>query len=137
MGMQPTGDYGEQAHVNREKSTSAILLAADTANTTPITAKDANHRVYVQKITLSVTTFSAKTLTFQDTAGTPVPIAIISIPATESTVPGDVTYVCDFGRRGFPLTKGKNLTMVISGAGAAGVLTYEAYEKLEGPVTQD
>lgn len=124
-------DYRSQ---NRDKSTQLQVLAA-TDDTTIITPKSANHQIFVQRITVGITTYSAKTWTFQDSAGTPVPIYHISIPAAAVATPSESNgMVIDFGSRGFGLTVGKTLDLNVSAAGAAGVVTVEAYEVLVGPV---
>lgn len=109
-----------------------FILAATDDQTDVLAVKSANHRLYVQKISISITTYSAKTWTFQDDASTPVPIAHISIPAAAAALPSESgTIVFDFGPTGLPLTLGKNLDLDVSAAGAAGVIHIEAYEKFE------
>jgi len=131
------GDYLHWQFQHTRKITDAFILAATdyTTATALITAKSADHRIYVQRISVSITGYAANTWTFQDSAGTPVPIAFLSIPASTATTFGDEgTVIFDFGPTGIPLTKGKNLNMIMSAAGAAGAIHIEAYEKLEGAV---
>lgn len=130
------GDYKFYQNNYRNYSTDSIALAATdyTTATAIITARNANYTVYVQKITVSVTTYAAKTWTFQDSAGTPVPIAVASIPAAAPTAAGDAEFVYDFGPQGVALTVGKNLNWLMSATGAAGVVHVEAYQKLTLPV---
>lgn len=131
------GDYLHWQFQHTRKIVDRNIAAADTSteHADIITPKSANHRIYVQRIVFAPTTYSAKTFTFQDDAGTPVPIAHMSIPAAAPTTGGDTCmFVIDFGPTGTPLTLGKNLDISISGAGAAGRLHIEAYEKLEGAV---
>lgn len=85
-----------------------------------ITGK-AGWSIYVQKIALSVTTDNAATQTFQDSAGTPVPIA------TSKASPGLGPIEWDFGARGFKLTSGKDFQHKMSGAGMAGAVSVQAY----------
>ena len=131
------GDYFHIQAQNVREITDRFVLAA-TDYSTPnalITAKSANHRVYVQKLTISITTYSAKTWTFQDSAGTPVPIAHISMPAAAVVLPSESgTITFDFGPTGVALTLGKNFNMTMSAAGLAGVVHVEGYQKLEGAV---
>ena len=133
--MPSFGDYvGYQNHYTN-KSTDLNVLAA-TDDTTLITAKSANHRIYVQKIVINITTYSAKTWDFEDNAGTPIQIAHISIPAAAVALPSESnSIVIDFGPKGTPLTLGKNLVLDMSAAGAAGTVHVEAYEKLEGVIS--
>ena len=112
------------------------LLAAEAGPVGNILVpKSANHQIFIQHIVVSVTTYSAKTITFQDDAGTPVPIAHFSIPAAAPTGGGNQEYRIDFTGDGSPLTLGKNLDIVLSGAGVAGRIHVESYQKLIGPVT--
>lgn len=133
--MPSAGDYRfYQGHYSDKTTDVAILAATDYSTgdgTAIISAKSANHQLFIQKITISITTYSAKTWTFNDSAGTPVPVAHISIPAAAVALPsesGDITF--DFGPKGFALTLGKNLLLDMSAAGAAGIIHIEAYEKL-------
>ena len=119
----------------QDKSTTIQLVAATDDQASFIAAKSANHRLYVQRIVVTVTTYSAKTWTFQDTAGTPVPIWHISIPASAPTTGGETAeYVVDFGAEGVALTLGKDLSLDVSAAGAAGIVRVEAYQKLGATV---
>jgi hypothetical protein len=87
--------------------------------------------VYVQRIAVSITTYSAKTWTFTDSTGTPIPNAVISIAAAiEAHVSESGPIVIDFGPEGYALAIGKNLVLDVSATGAAGVIKVEAYEKL-------
>lgn len=129
------GDYLHWQHQHRRKVADKQILAATDDQTDILTAKSANHQIYIQKIIVSITTYSAKTWTFQDDAGTPVPIAVLSIPAAQDTTFGDQgTVTWDFGPVGTPLTKGNNFDLDVSAAGAAGIIHVEGYEVLVGPV---
>ena len=95
-----------------------------------ITPKSANHRIYIQKITLSITTHFDATITFNDD-GTGPPIAAYTDEATAATTgQGHVPIVWDFGPTGRPLTTGANLDIDQSAAGIVGVVHIEAYERL-------
>lgn len=120
---------------NRDKSTQLQMLAATDDQASFIAPKSANHRIFVQKITVGITTYSAVTWTFQDSTGTPVPIWHISIPAAAVALPSESNgMTIDFGAKGFGLTTGQGLSLNVSAAGAAGAITVEAYEVLVGPV---
>ena len=126
------GDYFHLQSQYSRKVTDKFILAATDDQTDVIAVKSANYRIYIQKITVAITTYSAKTWTFQDDASTPVPIWHISIPAAAGTTAADATYTIDFGPTGIALTLGKNLDLDVSAAGAAGAIHIEAYEKFEG-----
>lgn len=125
MNPRSAADYRSQYS---NKSLTGVILAADSATINDfIAAKSTKHTIYVQRITLNVTTDAAKSLTFQDDANTPIVVGVS--PAS----PGlGMTIVSDFGAEGKPLTEGKNLDITISGAGLAGVYVVECYEKLTG-----
>src|SRR3990167_8765707 len=91
-----------------------------------VTVRNANYTIFLQKITVNVSTVAAQTLTFRDDASTPVVFA--ELPA--SAAKGSHT-VLDGGAEGIPLTEGKNLDIVASAAGVAGSLFVEGYPVLQ------
>lgn len=97
------------------------LLAAD-ASKTLVTVRNANYKLFIQRITYVPTTVAAQAITVKDSAGTPVLVALI--PASQAT-----PYVADFGPEGLPLTEGKNLTCANT-AGPGGRFKIECYAKL-------
>ena len=119
-------DYGSYRAWNSDKSTTVIVLAADSATKEDVLAvRNASHRLFVQRIIVNVTTDAAQTLTFQDDASTPI------VVGKSASSPGlGIEIVADYGPQGLGLTVGKNLDVVISGAGLAGHISIEAYEKL-------
>lgn len=106
-------------------STSFVLAAGDNYSVTAkaIIAAKASHTIYVQRIAMGVTTDNAATQTFEDTSGTPVPIA------TSKASPGLVMLEWDFGPNGVALTEGKGLEMKSSAAGLAASIAITAYRK--------
>lgn len=115
--------YFQYARAGRQTKPTELIFPTSQTTTTLITAIDANHTIYVQRITVSITTSAAQTLTFQDTAGTPVVIA--QLPSS----PGAYTrYDFDFGPKGVPLTKGTNLQASFTGAGNGGHIEWRAYQ---------
>lgn len=103
------------------------LLTTDTTTVHAIAAK-ANYTVYIQAIVVNITTDAAQTLTFQDTANTPVVI----VKTRSSPGLGPVDESVDFGPEGKALTESKGLDMVISGAGLGASIKVIAYRKLTG-----
>lgn len=125
MAASVHSDYGYYRAQYHSANVIEKVLAADTATTTAITAKTARHTIFVQRILLSVSTDAAQSLTFQDTAGTPI------VAGKSPASPGlGIEVVCDFGPEGLALTEGKNLQKVISGAGLACQVSYEAYQRV-------
>jgi hypothetical protein len=131
--MAGSGDYLFYQKTYEAKFLDRVILATDTTAQLAaiITVRNAFYQLYIQKVTLSPTTYAAQTLTFQDTAGTPVKLGLISVPATAPTTGGQsAQYLIDFGPRGFAMTLGKNLDIIVSAAGIGGLLHIEAYQKL-------
>ncbi len=135
--MPSFGDYvGYQNHYSNKTTDLTVLAATD--DTTLITAKSANHQIFVQKITITISTYSAKTWLFKDSAGTPVELDLVTIPAAGVALPSENnSIVLDYGPKGTPLTLGKNLLLDVSAAGAAGRIHVEAYEKLGAVIAYD
>ena len=129
------GDYIHFQKTYSSKTTDLTILAATTTQAYFILPKSANHRLYIQKVSIAIDVYAAVTWTLTDSAGTPVLVQIISIPAAAPALPSESTgIVLDFGPTGLGLTTGEGLTLTLSGAGAAGRVHVEAYEKLIGPV---
>lgn len=126
MSASVQADYGHYRAFHHDASVIVPVAAGDSATKeNVIAAKTSRHSIFVQRITLSVTTDSAQSLTFQDDAGTPVVIA--KSPAS----PGlGFEVVADFGPAGIQLTEAKNLDIVISGAGLACQISIEAYQRV-------
>ena len=105
-------------------SGSRRLLAADTGLITLVPAVP-KHTIFIQKIHAQVSTLTASEVWgFQDSAGTPVPIAPVSAAAVEN-------FTYDFGPMGIPCTEGTAFVLNITGAvGAAGWIAWEGYKKL-------
>ncbi len=126
------GDYNFYQRRYASKNTNVAIVVGTQNYADVITPKSANHQIYVQKITVSVTTHFDGTMTFDDD-GAGGPIAVFTDEATVvPTVPSSWTW--DFGPEGYPITKGANLDIGQSAAGIVGVVHIEAYEKLVGPV---
>jgi len=108
-------------------SVDAQMLATDTGTAT-LAALKTGFTIFVTKIVASITTDAAQTLTFQDNASTPVPIA-----KTKAS-PGLGPIVFEFGEDGTGLTEAKQLDMVLSAAGLAGRVHVEGYWKQTAPL---
>lgn len=123
------GDY-EKFRRHYEQINVDYDLATGTAG--PVTLKavrNAGYTIYVQRIDMDVATYSAKVVTFQDSAGTPSVIAQSSIPATEPTNAGAQAFTHDFGPRGTALTEGKDLVLSLSGAGVGARIHIYGYQR--------
>ncbi len=126
------GDYARYQKLYSSKSMTLQVLTT-TDDTTLITSRSANHEIWIQRIVVSITTYAAKTWTFQDSTATPIKIAHISIPAAAVALPSESNaMVHDFGPEGVRLPLGKNFVLDVSATGAAGTVHIDAYERL-GP----
>jgi len=108
--------------IHVDASTSGIVLAA-AATTTAIAALSTKFTIFVQKLTIVITTSAAQIITIKDSAGTPVVIGSIAASAALGSV-----YTIDFGSRGFALTEGKDL-VIAQTAGPAYSYSVDAYQK--------
>jgi hypothetical protein len=127
--MPGAGDYVHYRQMFSDRTKDTVLAATDSGKTDLATVKNANHRLYIQKISYNPITAHATAIVFQDDAGTPVKIG--TVPASQTT-----PIVFDYGPKGRALTLGKNLDASQSGAGPAGDIHVECYERMEG-VTYD
>lgn len=128
-------DYLHLQSVNHRVVINGSLDGTAVAASTPPggTVKDTKHTIFVQKITLSITTHAnGKVFTVQDSAGTPVKVASRTDLTAAAGVPDTVTW--DFGPVGYPLTEGKDLQIVANtgGTGFVGVYHIEGYQKQTG-----
>jgi len=124
------GDYSKYRRHYEDLSFDYDLATATGGPVTLLTARNAKYQIYIQKISIDVGTYSAKVLTFADSAGTPVEIASSSIPGTEPTNAGAQNYEHDFGSEGTALTVGKNLVLTLSGAGVAARIHVACFQRL-------
>lgn len=98
---------------------------AATDDSTLVSVKNASYTLYIQRIIVWISTDAAQSMSFEDSANTPVQIA--EIPAS----PGDSTrWDFDFGDEGLPLTEGKDFKAMVSAAGLAGQIKWYGYQKL-------
>lgn len=130
------GDYNWYRRTYSGWSANANITAAEQTTTAAKTVRSANHQLYIQKITLSITTHAnAKVaLTVQSSNGTPVVIASRTDLTAAAGVPD--TIVWDFGPEGHPIAVGESVNWLWStgGSGPVGKAHMEGYEKLVGPV---
>ncbi len=86
-------------------------------------AAKTGYTVHIQRIVAQITTDAAQSLTFKDTAGTPVVIALI--PAS----PGVGIKEFDYGEHGIALTADKGFEITASAAGLAGPVYWQGYRR--------
>lgn len=98
-------------------------IAVGDTTVTGITVKNTSYSIFIQRILANITTDAARTLKVRDSASTP--IMLMDLPSS----PGVGQFEIDFGADGKQLTEGKNLDIVLSGAGLVGSLVIEAYQK--------
>jgi len=117
--------YQRQREFFRNISSYYRVATSDTG-VIALQAAIAKHTIFIQKIHIEVTTLTASELwTFQDGAGTPVPL----VPSVSAAAIAHFDF--DFGPQGVPCTEATAFNLNVSGAtGAAGWCTWEGYAKL-------
>lgn len=101
-----------------------LTVTAATDDTTLITCKAA-HTIFVQRAKVGVTTASATTWNLKDSTG-------LSISGALSANSAPTQYPLDYGPRGKALTPGANFVLDVGAVGAAGLVTWEAFQKYTG-----
>ena len=128
------GDYAFYKRQYSAKDTDLDVVVGTQNYNNVIVPKSANHRIYIQKISLNITTHFAGTITFNDDGAGP-PIGAHTDAAAGSGVPSQVVF--DFGPKGRALTLGANFDVDQSAAGIVAVVHIEAYEKLDAVIAYD
>lgn len=114
----------EGRNLSRYKNVStgyAFLAATDYSTAVSKITGKTGWTIYIIRIQLAKTTDASKVHTFQDSAGTPVPVAVGS--------PGLQPMLWEYGPIGFPLTEGKDFQHKMDAAGDAGAVSITAYMK--------
>lgn len=100
------------------------------------------YQIYVQRVHVHISTAAAVTWNVQDSNGNSL-TGPISATSNTTTV-GQATSIptqdpiqaeYDFGPEGIALSPGASLNFVVSGTGAAGVITWDAYQRLQSDNT--
>lgn len=100
------------------------LLVTALINSLTLVPARAKHTIYVQRVKFVVTgILDPGTWEVQDSTGAPITgqISTASIPNG---------YEVDFGANGTPISPNADLLFVVSGGGALGSITWEAYQRL-------
>lgn len=127
--MGPRNSAFELRRLFKPVSVTKNMVAASDPSLAPACTGKAGHTLYIQRIAVHLTTTAAQSLTFQDTAGTPIVLAKLPNSATV----GDQHILLD-SDEGVPCTEGKSLDMVASAAGLAGSVWIEGYLKQTGTI---
>lgn len=107
----------------RGRNKSLVIATADTGTKTLVTSRGAAYTIYVQRIIVTISTDAAQSITFQDSAGSPLFVEKVS------SSPGvNTRWEFYFGVKGQPLTLGANLVAVLSGAGLGANINWNCYE---------
>jgi len=130
------GDYLTLQRENQGFAVDIALTGADITTIAAKTVRSANHRIYVQRIVLSITTHAdAKVaLTVQSSNATPVVIASRTDKTAAAGVPDVIVW--DFGPIGTPVALGESLHY-LAGTGGSGPVSrvhIEGYQKLENTI---
>ena len=124
------GDYLAYQKAHSHVVADVDILTGTAAYANVIAPKSADHQIFIQKVTLSLTTHAADVYTVTDDGAGP-DIAVHTDAAAGAGVPSVVTW--DFGPIGRPVTKGANVDVSHSSTGVA-VMHIEGYQRLIGPV---
>lgn len=128
-------DYRQRRKIWQDVSGSITIVAATdwtAGNEHEFVAAKTGYTIFVQKITVEVTTDNAATLTFEDNASTPI------LAAKTKASPGlGPLPPFDFGEEGFALTVSKKFQALMSAAGLAASITWEAYRRPTSTLTPD
>ena len=127
----PFGDYLQIQRENTRKVADVDILTGTAAYANVLAPKSADHQLFIQRITLSITSHVADTYTVDDDGAGPVIATHLDVTPQAAGVPSVVVW--DFGPYGRPVTKGANVDVSHSSTGVA-VMHIEGYEKLVGPV---
>lgn len=108
----------------------AQVTSTGTAAATDIKSPDAaTDYLYLTKLFVQIITHAnAKTSTIQDSAASPVVIAVINDLTVASGTNKGEQFVFDFGRRGWRLTLGKKLQILDSASGCVCTVVAEGYQ---------
>lgn len=117
-------DYDYLRKAYRDASGTLTFAATDTT-TTLETAKSTAYTIFIQHITVYIKTDAAQTITFNDSAASPLELA-----KTDSSPGAGTIYQFPFPGHGFPLTLGKNLVATFSAAGLAGNIEWVGYQRI-------
>lgn len=127
--MPTGGDYMRLRIIHQDVS-GTLILGTSTDDTTLVTPRSTSHTVFVQKAHIQITGASAgKSWQLVDSASTPIQITGPFPTDTDGS-----HYDMDFGSLGVPLTEGKNLVVDVSASGAAGIITWEGYQRITSAI---
>jgi hypothetical protein len=116
-------DWLHRYYANASGTTT--FITTDSGDVVLKAAKSSAYTIYVKRLTVTIKTSAAQTITFQDTTA----VTPIYVEKTDSA-PGDNTvYSWEFPGKGVALGAGKNFIMTFSAAGLAGHVQWEAYQK--------
>ena len=122
-------DYNDYRSFYQDVSDS-LNIATGTSDTTLVTVRNASHTIFLQKVHVQVTGASAG-VTWQLTDSASTPLQLTGPFATDTD---GSHFDMDFGPEGRPLTEGTNLILDVSGTGAVGSVTWEAYSRITSAV---
>jgi len=125
------GDYTHYHDAYTRKVADVAILTGTASYADVLTPKSANHQIYIQRMTLSITTHVAADRFLIDDDGAGPEIAAHTDAAAAAGVLSVVTW--DFGPIGYAVTKGANVDVSHSSTAVA-ILHIEGYERLVGPV---
>ena len=127
------GDYNKYRMAHTEKIANVDILTGTASYADVLTPKSLNHQLFIQRITLSITSHVADTYLVDDDGAGPPIASHLDVTPQAAGVPSVVVW--DFGPVGRPVTKGANVDVSHSSTGVA-IMHIEGYERLIGPIAQ-
>jgi len=120
--------YSQFRRFYEDISVGVPILTTDTTKNL-VVSRGPLYTMFIQKVEVRVNAGNTgKTWDVQDNNGTPISLTgVLSC----DLAPNDFGPI-DYGAEGMPITPGKNLRIVISAAGAGGIVTITGYQKLTG-----
>ena len=112
---------------NRARAGHYAFATTDDGTDVLITVKGSTWSIRIQKIWLTIKTDAAQTITFEDTAASP-----IFIEKSDASPGANTQYIWEFGPKGKLLTQNKDFAMTFSAAGLAGHVEWMGYEEQTG-----
>lgn len=109
----------------------ALVATASTDDSALVTCRGTAWTVFLQHLTIAVTTQANTFWSFEGTGGTP----ILFVTATNPAV--GTVYDIDFGAEGVPLDAGDSFLLDVAATGIAGSIAWEGYQKQTGVIAHD
>lgn len=122
------GDYTKFQRHYQSLTTDFALTAITPNPSTLLTVRNSAYAIYIQKISMVVSTYVASIIQFVGVTTGNV-YGSFSVPATAPTTGSDDDFIIDYGPTGLAMSTGENLKLTLSQAGPVAYIHIEAYQK--------